>query len=146
MARLRTDEDAYRRAVDDAFETFPIRLTVLPLNRCIRFYELLAYHLTIAIRAVWAHDRLPDAEKVELMKWLNEAIHRSLQWVEGLRQGELRDAEDDRVMALRQYTSEHPAIHWLIAQEIFHCLLRVEDNPIYGMLAPPSETAVEDHV
>jgi hypothetical protein len=45
---------------------------------------------------------------VELMKWLNEAIHRSLQWVEGLRQGELRDAEDDRVMALRQYTSQHP--------------------------------------
>ncbi len=108
MARLRTDEDAYRRAVDDAFETFPIRLTALPLNRCIRFYELLTYHLTIAIRAVWSDDRLPDAEKVELMKWLNEAIHRSLQWVEGLRQGELRDAEDDRVMALRQYTSQHP--------------------------------------
>lgn len=49
------------------------------------FYETLAQNLTVCVRAIWADERLLDAQKVEQMKWLNEIQHRVI--------GKLRAAE-----------------------------------------------------
>ena len=42
----------------------------------LKFYECLAYNLTVSARAVWSNEGLTDGEKVEHLKWLNEIMHR----------------------------------------------------------------------
>ena len=42
----------------------------------LRFYEQLAFSLTISMRATWSNIELSDAEKVDRMKCINEIMHR----------------------------------------------------------------------
>jgi hypothetical protein len=48
----------------------------LPPASRLRFYELLAHELTIAVRVIWADEEISAEAKVECMKRINEIMHR----------------------------------------------------------------------
>ena len=41
-----------------------------------RFYLALARNITVAVRTIWSDDDLPVTERLERLKWMNEAMHR----------------------------------------------------------------------
>lgn len=55
---------------------YPARISALPHEQQLRFYELFAHNLTIAVRAIWDDLNLTDTQKVDQMKWMNEILHR----------------------------------------------------------------------
>ena len=121
------DNKAYTEAVDRAFASFPTLVAKAPLDRRVRFYEALLHELTVAVRTVWADEHLRDAAKVELMKWLNEVMHRIINRIVDLRYNPtpIWSAQDDAAM-LNEYSSENPRLAWLIAQSVFHSFWALE--------------------
>jgi hypothetical protein len=71
---------------DEGFE-FARDVSALDAEQRLRFYEVLAYELTIAVRSVWSDPLLGESDKVKAMKNLNELLHRvtSKVWVERLK-------------------------------------------------------------
>ncbi len=55
---------------------FGIPVSKLTLDEQLSFYERLVHQLTIAVRDIWSDDKIPDSEKVDQMKWINEIMHR----------------------------------------------------------------------
>jgi hypothetical protein len=123
-----SDED-HRRVIYSAFATFAAHTSVLPLERRLYFYELLALDLTVAIRTVWSDEHLPDAEKVEVMKWMNEAIHHVLERIPSHRNQSYVASEDDLAHMLQNYAALSPHVHWLIAQAVWGALRGLDYSP-----------------
>lgn len=55
---------------------FPEAIGRLSPDQRLRFYELLAHNLTVAIRAIWSDEDPSDSEKIDRIKWVNEILHR----------------------------------------------------------------------
>jgi hypothetical protein len=55
---------------------YPEAIGSLSPEQRLRFYEVLAHNLTVCIRAIWSDGNIPDAEKVDRIKWVNEIQHR----------------------------------------------------------------------
>lgn len=62
----------------------------------IRFLEDLLFYFTIASRGIWSDDQLPDSEKIEAFKWLNELTHR----VWNIQFDLQREEDDDSIVRL----------------------------------------------
>ncbi len=127
------DDEAYNDAVRNALVAFPQRTTALLLEDRLRFYEQVVFQLTIAGRGIWSDDRLADRDKVEVMKWLNEAQHRILNHSRSLRYGHATWSEDDMAVTLRGYKTVSPIATWLISQAILHSLDHLERLSCDGM-------------
>lgn len=77
-------------------------------RRC--FYELFAHFLTVSMRGVLFHENIPDDERVERAKWLNEIAHRITNKVYIMRKEpevEWTDAEIWRIIQMN--IEKHPA-------------------------------------
>lgn len=75
------------------------------------FYELLAHFLTVSMRGVLFTENIPDAERVERAKWLNEIAHRiSFKIYQTDKNPEARwpDAEIEQMIAAN--AAKHPAV------------------------------------
>jgi len=61
----------------------------------LRFYERLAFNMTICVRSIWSNPKTTDGEKIEAIKTINELSHRIFNWIWKLRrtEEELIDAE-----------------------------------------------------
>ncbi len=115
-----SNEDADRRkAVRNALYTFQERTSAVSMEHRLRFYEMLALNLTIAVRVVWSDDRLSATQKVEIMKWLNEAMHRVLIHSHGIREGNGFTTEQDMAQTLQGYIQINPAAAWYIAHAVY---------------------------
>lgn len=59
-----------------------------PVSVKIRLTEELLFQFTIAARAIWSDDSLPDKEVAGALKWLNEMTHRGWNILRDLRRHE----------------------------------------------------------
>jgi hypothetical protein len=76
----------------------------------LRFYEILAHNLTVAIRGVWANESISDSEKVDRIKWINEILHRVTANVWVLRLKTHEWTEEDFGQMIRGYVGENEGI------------------------------------
>ena len=76
-------------------ETFA-NLHTLSRTDKIQFLEYLLFYFTITGRGIWSDDQLPDAEKIEAFKWLNELTHR----VWNIQFDLQREEDDDSIVRL----------------------------------------------
>jgi hypothetical protein len=76
----------------------------------IRFLEALLFCFTIAGRGIWSDDRLPESEKVEGLKWLNELTHRVWHIRFELQEGECKDSIERLYGNLKFYREQSSAL------------------------------------
>ncbi len=76
----------------------------------LHFYELFAHNMTIVIRGLLSETEIGDSEKVELMKWANEVLHRITAKVWVLRLKPHEWIESDFSKMLEEYKRMHPGI------------------------------------
>ena len=55
---------------------YPEKIGALTPEQRVYFYQLLAHFLTVSMRGVLFFEGIPDDERVERAKWLNEIAHR----------------------------------------------------------------------
>ncbi len=73
-------------------------------------YESLAHNLTVSIRGVWSTGDIPDSEKVDRIKWINEILHRATRMITVLRTHEHEWPDKDFDNEIRHWISQNPAI------------------------------------
>jgi ribosome-binding ATPase YchF (GTP1/OBG family) len=84
----------------------------------LRFYENFAHELTIFFRGIWSDENLPDTEKVEQMKWINEIQHAVTAKVYEMRR-KLNDwSEEDFQRLIQDYINTCKDIEPLIESAI----------------------------
>ena len=54
---------------------FAERMAKLTADQRLHFYEVLGHNLTVVVRAIWSDSTFSDADKVEMMRWVNEVLH-----------------------------------------------------------------------
>jgi hypothetical protein len=54
---------------------FAEKMARLDTEQRLRFYEVFAHDLTVAIRGIWSDESITPDEKVERIKWVNEILH-----------------------------------------------------------------------
>jgi hypothetical protein len=86
------------------------RMKVLTEEQRLHFYEVLAHNLTVAIRGVWSDASISDAEKIELIKWINEILHRATAKVYVLRLKTHEWTEEDFGSLIRGFVDGHECI------------------------------------
>lgn len=59
----------------------------LSIQEKVLFLESLLFSFTISVRAIWSDEQLPDKDKVEAFKWLNELNHRIWNIISELKEG-----------------------------------------------------------
>ena len=94
------------------------RSAALAREERIAFYLELASGLTIAQRAIWSEAALPHAEQVERLKWVNEVQHRVLGRLRVLVLFGDQGSEEGTWGAIAQATADHPALAWVVEQEV----------------------------
>jgi hypothetical protein len=82
----------------------------------------LAHDLTVATRSIWSTGSLPDAEKVDRMKWLNEILHRVTAKTACLRRHTHEWTEHDFGSMVHDYIAENQAIGPLVNHSLWRCL------------------------
>jgi hypothetical protein len=97
---------------------FAERMAGLTDDQRLHFYEVLAHSLTVEVRGVWSDAGLPDAEKVDRMKWVNEVLHSvtAKVWVLRLRTHEWPEADFGQLLA--EYADAHPGIRPALAEAV----------------------------
>ena len=61
------------------------QISQLAQEQRLRFYEQLAFSLTISIRGIWSDARLSDAQKLDRIKSINEIMHRVISKISATR-------------------------------------------------------------
>ena len=74
------------------------------------FYINLASQLTLAGRSIWSDESASIAERLDRMKWVNEAMHRVLNRVNDLYHQHDRWTEEEMWQTLRHTAEQNPAI------------------------------------
>ena len=82
------------------------------------FYEFFAHKLTVIIRCIWSDETLPDSEKVDRIKWVNEIMHRVTIKIHVLRTNENEWTEEDSWQNFQHWISQNPAIEHDINQAL----------------------------
>jgi hypothetical protein len=77
-----------------------------PRKTC--FYELLAYFLTVSMRGILFSEGIPDDERVERAKWLNEVAHRITYKTFVLQKSGAGYSEEEIWNMIRQNAKKHP--------------------------------------
>src|SRR5579871_1389338 len=93
------------------------RIGSLTPEQRLHFYEILAHRLTTSMR-LWSDPSLSDAQKVELMKWLNEIQHRVVAKISVLRRGHHEWTEEDSWADIQFYIAQCPAIGPTVLDDI----------------------------
>lgn len=89
---------------------FQEMMNALSDEQKLHFYELFAHNMTVGIRGIWSETETGDSEKVELMKWANEVLHRITAKVWVLRLKTHEWTESDFGKMLEEYKQMHPGI------------------------------------
>ena len=84
---------------------YSVLIGELEAEQKIRFYENLAFNLTLSARGVWSDENLSDAQKVEAMKWLNEILQRIITKTSGLRVDRNESSENDTWEIIKHWAS-----------------------------------------
>jgi hypothetical protein len=104
------------------------RISVLPFKQKLRFYERLAHALTVSMRAIGSDSELDDAQKVDQMKWINEASHRVTAKISVLRLT-TREWTDAAVMSELQWAAmQCPGISGHLGYAVRTCYEGVADD------------------
>jgi hypothetical protein len=74
------------------------------------FYINLASQLTLAGRSIWSDESVSIAERLDRMKWVNEAMHRVLNRATDLHHQHDRWTEEEMWRTLRHTAEQNPAI------------------------------------
>src|SRR5688500_6433641 len=72
------------------------------------FYELLAHFLTVSMRGILFMEGIPEDERVERAKWLNEIAHRITYKVFFLQKGRTDYSEEEIWNIILQNAERHP--------------------------------------
>lgn len=99
------------------FDYFKL-ISELDEERRIRFYEILAYGLTVTVRGIWSNEKLTDAQKVESMKWTNEIMHRIVPKISAMRLKRDEYSEGDFYESIKHLVSQYPQISNAVEYEI----------------------------
>jgi hypothetical protein len=76
----------------------------------IYFYQLLAHFLTVAMRGILFFEGIPDEERVERAKWLNEIAHRiTLKVFLQVRNPERKWTDEEIWEMITKNIEKHPA-------------------------------------
>jgi len=83
-----------------------------------RFYRSLSLNITIAIRSIWSDDTVADTEKIERIKWINEAHHRLINHLADLAHERPLGTDSDVWEMFQDYTQGCAAIRGELSQAI----------------------------
>lgn len=97
---------------------YPNLISELDEEKRIRFYEILAHGLTVAVRGIWSDEKLTDAQKVESMKWINEIMHRIVTKIAAMRLKRDKYSEGDFYESIKHWVSQYPQINNAVEYEI----------------------------
>lgn len=77
-------------------------------QRKIYFYELLAHFLTFSMRGILFSEAIPEDERVERAKWLNEIAHRTTYNIFVLTKKKTDYSEEEFWQMILQNAKKHP--------------------------------------
>ncbi len=77
-------------------------------QRKVYFYELLAYFLTYSMRGILFSEGIPDDERIERAKWLNEIAHRITYKIFALQKARVDYSEEEMWKIILQNREKHP--------------------------------------
>ena len=119
-----------RRFHDENLPLSREELASLNDSERIYFYECLAHRMTVAIRAIWSDEDLPDHEKVDQMKWMNDILHRVTLKISRLRTGSNKWSDEDSWSDIKHWVAQNRGIEghvgWVL-QECFCSLIKLEN-------------------
>jgi len=93
-------------------------VALLPAEKRLHFYELLAHNLTVAIRGIWSDSEIDAREKVTRIKWVNEIMHSITAKIWVLRLNDHEWTESDSAMMVEGFVSEAPPMSEVVGYAI----------------------------
>lgn len=109
---------------------YPELISALNPVQRLRFYELFAHFLTVSMRGILFFEGIPDQNRVERAKWLNEIAHRITYKVFAMQKNQSKNNDADVWQMIRINVEKDLAIeadvnaalelsyNYLIANEI----------------------------
>jgi hypothetical protein len=91
----------------DRFTELLINLKTKDREVRVRFYEQLAFNMTICIRSIWSNPNTTDEEKIEAIKVINELSHRIFHWIWKLRRTEEVLIDGERFSDIKSYARQN---------------------------------------
>ena len=89
---------------------YPEAIGALNAKQRICFYELFAHFLTVSMRGILFFEGVPDPERVERAKWINEIAHRITNKVYIMRkEPEVKWTDEEIWQIIQMNTAKHPA-------------------------------------
>lgn len=92
------------------FINYPETIGVLNPEQRLYFYELFAHFLTVSMRGVLFSEDIPDSERVNRAKWLNEIAHRITYKIFVMQNNLFEWTESDIIEMIRMNVEKNPAI------------------------------------
>jgi hypothetical protein len=90
------------------------------------FYDRLGFNLTIAIRSIWSSSDLPDKQKVEMIKIVNEVSHLTFNWTWRLKKDDGTFDDLDCLSDIKNYANKDERVAGKIGQAIKASYLYLE--------------------
>lgn len=88
---------------------FPETIGALNPEQRLYFYELFAHFLTVSMRGILFFEGIPDSERVDRAKWLNEIAHRITYQVFLLQKNRAKRTETDIWEMIEKNVEKNPA-------------------------------------
>ncbi|MFT3841591.1 MAG: hypothetical protein QM723_31675 [Myxococcaceae bacterium] len=95
----------------------------------LRFYENLAFELTIVARNIWSDPTLADSDKVSCLKWANEIQHRITAKAKLLRRDLNKWTEEDSWRDIQRWVAQDKRIGPWVASAIRSAYAHVISKP-----------------
>lgn len=92
------------------FINYPETISVLNPEQRLYFYELFAHFLTVSMRGVLFSEGIPDSERVDRAKWLNEIAHRITYKIFVMHKNYFVWTESDILEMIQMNVEKNPAI------------------------------------
>ncbi len=107
---------------------YPETIGVLKPEQRLYFYELFAHFLTVSMRGVLFFEGIPDAERVDRAKWLNEIAHRITYKIFVLQNNLFEWTDSDIASMIQMNIEKNPAIEEDVNAAIENCFSYVRDT------------------
>lgn len=112
------EDDQESTEVDKCFEQWTVHQKLM-------FLEALSHSLTITIRTICVLSKMPDDERLSLIRWVNEIHHRIPQLAQATRLGEVWRGPDAGLNLAGCY-KHHPYLRNLVERQVKLCISRVD--------------------
>jgi hypothetical protein len=107
---------------------FPETIGALNPEQRLYFYELFAHFLTVFMRGVLFSEGIPDSERVDRAKWLNEIVHRITYKIFVMQKNLFEWTESDIIEMIKMNVEKNPAIEADVNAAIEFCFSYMRDS------------------